>query len=41
MTMAKVGVRGPYQLRDLTLVDQADLSTIELRRAGMRVALDR
>lgn len=40
-TMAKAGVRGPYQLRDLTLVDQADLSTIELRRAGLRVAPDR
>ena len=40
-TMAKAGVSGPYQLRDLTLVDQADLSTVELRRAGLRVALDR
>jgi hypothetical protein len=40
-TMAKAGVSGPYQLRDLTLVDQADLSTVELRRAGVRVALDR
>lgn len=40
-TMAKAGVRGPYQLRDLTLVDQADLSTVELRRAGLRIAPDR
>ncbi|HWT15328.1 MAG TPA: DUF4785 domain-containing protein [Patescibacteria group bacterium] len=40
-TMAKGGVSGPYQLRDLTLIDQADLSTVELRRAGLRVALDR
>lgn len=40
-TMAKAGVSGPYQLRDVTLVDQADLSTVELRRAGLRVALDR
>jgi len=40
-TMAKAGVSGPYQLRDLTLIDQADLSTVELRRTGLRVALDR
>ena len=36
-TMAKAGVVGPFQIRDLTLVDQADLSTVELRRAGVRV----
>ncbi|MBK7042634.1 MAG: DUF4785 family protein [Rhodanobacteraceae bacterium] len=40
-TMAKAGIRGPYQLRDLTLVDQADLSTVELHRAGLRVARER
>lgn len=40
-TMAKAGVSGPYQIRDLTLVDQADLSTVELRRNGLRVAFDR
>ncbi|MBK6729329.1 MAG: DUF4785 family protein [Xanthomonadales bacterium] len=36
-TMAKAGVTGPFQIRDLTLVDQADLSTVELRRTGVRV----
>lgn len=40
-TLAKAGVSGPYQLRDLALVDQADLSTVELRRAGLRIAPDR
>lgn len=40
-TMAKIGVAAPYQIRDLTLVDQADLSTVEVRRAGVRVAMDR
>ena len=40
-TLAKAGISGPYQLRDLTLVDQADLSTVELRRAGLRIAPDR
>ncbi len=40
-TMAKAGVVGPFQIRDLTLVDQADLSTVELRRAGLRVRMDR
>jgi hypothetical protein len=40
-TMAKAGVRGPFQIRDLTLVDQSDLSTVELRRAGVWVIVDR
>ena len=40
-TLAKAGVSGPFQIRDLTLVDQADMSTVEVRRNGVRVALDR
>jgi hypothetical protein len=40
-TMAKARVTGPFQVRDLTLVDQADLGTIEVRRGGMRVGADR
>ena len=40
-TLAKAGVTGPYQVRDLTLVDQADMSTVEVRRNGFRVGLER
>jgi len=40
-TMAKARVSAPFQVRELTLVDQADLSTIELRHGGVRVPIDR
>lgn len=40
-TMAKAGVRGPYQLRDITLIDQVDLGTIEWRRNGLRIGIER
>ncbi len=34
-TMEKSGVRAPFQVRELTLIDQAEQSVIELRNAGL------
>lgn len=34
-TLQKSGVRAPYQVRELTLIDQAEQSVIELRSAGL------
>lgn len=36
-TLHKAGVRAPYQVRELTLIDQAEQSIIELRSAGLRL----
>lgn len=34
-TMREAGVRAPFQVRELTLIDQSSLSVIELRNAGV------
>lgn len=34
-TLQKSGVRAPYQVRELTMIDQAEQSVIELRNAGL------
>ncbi len=36
-TMQKAGVRAPFQVRELTLIDQAAQSIIELRNAGLQL----
>ena len=36
-TLAKAGVRAPFQVRELTLIDQAEQSVIELRDGGLKL----